>query len=108
MTSDDHASVFFPPAWYIVFTSTKYCAIFFIAVELRCNYMIINPITFEPYNLNLIPITNVSTGTHNYNAQTEFYMRLCETYVDNMWHSLKALKSCRYSIWAGRSEVIKQ
>ena len=35
-------------------------------------------------------------------------MRMFKTYVDNMWHSLKALKSCRYSIWAGRSVVIKQ
>ena len=33
--------------------------------------MILNPITLEPYNLNSIPITNVSTGTHNYyNAHT--------------------------------------
>ena len=64
--------------------------------------MILNPITFEPYILNLIPITDVSTGTHNYNAQTYFCMRMCKTYVD------KSFKSCRYSIWGGRSVVIEQ
>ena len=59
-------------------------------------------------NLNSIPITNVSTGTHNFNAQTYICMRMCKTYVDNMWHSLKALKSCRYVYMSWRSVVIKQ
>ena len=48
----------------------KYFVLFFFAADMRCNYMILNPITFKPYYLNLIPITNVSTGTHNYNTQT--------------------------------------
>ena len=39
--------------------------IFFIAAELQCNYMILNPITFKLYNLNLLSITKVSTGTHS-------------------------------------------
>ena len=45
-----------------------YLAQIFIAAELLFNYMILNRITFEPYNLNLITSTNVSTGAHNYNA----------------------------------------
>ena len=53
----------------IVCTSPHYFEMFFIPAELRCNYMILNPITSEPYNLNSIPIINVSTETHNYNAQ---------------------------------------
>ena len=35
-------------------------------------------------------------------------MRMCKTYVDNMWYNIKPLKSWRYSIWADRSVVIKQ
>ena len=33
---------------------------------------------------------------------------MCKKYVDNKWYSLKTIKSCRYSIRAGRSVVIKQ
>ena len=69
--ADVSVSVFFHSC-LIVFTLPKlFARIFFsIAAELRCNYMILNPITFEPYNLTFIPITNFSTGNHNYNAQT--------------------------------------
>ena len=63
-------------------------------LQLRCNYMFLNPIIFEPDNLNVIPISSVYTGSHNYNAQTNLCMITCKTYVDNMWHSLKDLKSC--------------
>ena len=53
---------------FSLFSDSLYC--FPIPAELLCNYIILNSITFEPYNLNSIPITNVPTGTYYYNAQT--------------------------------------
>ena len=76
----------------MVCTGPKYFVPFFIAAELRCNKLILIIITFEPFNLNSILITNGSTGTRNYNAQTYFFMRMCKTYLDDMWYNLKALK----------------
>ena len=67
--SDDHAGVFFYFCM-IVCTLPKYFAVFCCHWTQRCNYMILTPVTFKPYNLNSIHITNVSTGTHGYNAQT--------------------------------------
>ena len=61
--------------------------------------MILNVITFDPYNFNSISITNVWSEIHNY-LQDDL------KHVDNMWYSLKALKSCL--IQAGRSAVNKQ
>ena len=54
--------------------------------------MILIPFTFEPYDLKSILITNVSTGTNNYNAQTLFFMRMCQIYVNNLRYNLEALK----------------
>ena len=93
---DNHADVFFHFC-LIVCTLLNFFVLFFIADELCCNYMILNPIMFELYNLNVIPTINVTTGTHNYNAQTLFFMRMCKTYVYIMRYNLKDLQSCQYS-----------
>ena len=50
--------------------SYDYASVYFHACLIVCTYMFLNPITFESYNLNIILITNVSTGTHKYNVQT--------------------------------------
>ena len=52
-----------PDSLYLACPTILYC--FFIGAELRCNYMILNTITLEPYNSNSIPNSNFSTGTHN-------------------------------------------
>ena len=75
-----------------IFCTFFYCS----SIKLQLQYLKI-PLHLS-INLNSIPITNVSTGTYNYNAWTkEMCMRMCKTYVDNMsvWHmSWRSVVSC--------------